>query len=541
MLNSRIFCPRVCGGSIIELLAGPVYKTCFLSECNNTTFKKTLFLSLVMNYIKKLVWGTGIILLFSILAGVMSYALRIVLARELGPAEYGLFYSVFTFIIFFLFFRDWGLGAAIVKYLAEFKVQEQYAEIRTAIISVFLVQVAGSLIFATIIFFAADTLALHYFQDPRSVPLLQIFLLYLLFSILFITVKQAFLGLQETAIYGSFEFVKNGLTLALVFFFLRWGLGIFAPALAYTLASLLLFVLYLPAFLRRVPFFRQPLVPILPLTLKLASFGLPVLATTMGGKVIGYIDTLFLTYFRTLGEVGVYNAILPSALVLLDLGTTLATLLLPLSSELWAKGEHLRLEQGLRALHRFLFALVLPVLLTVFVFADLLIGLLFGEGYRSGSLAFQILLIGVLFCIVASVNNSILSGIGQPAKVTKIVLLAAGVNVMVNVLLIPRYGISGAALATSVSYLILLILSTASLARQFRISFPWREWSKLSGAGLIFLLIVLGTKRLLILNPWWELLVSFIVGTIIYGLVLVATKTIVPAEVKRYFRLVMSP
>lgn len=495
----------------------------------------------MMSYTKKLARGTGVILLFSALAGMVSYALRVILARWLGPTEYGLFYSVFTFIIFFLFFRDWGLGAAIVKYIAEFKVKEQYAEIKTAIVSVFLVQVIGSLIFALVIFFTADLLASRYFHDPRSVPLLYLLLLYLLLSILFITLKQVFLGLQETGIYGSFELVKNSLTLVLVLFFLKWGLGLFAPAAAYALAALILFFLYLPSFLRRVHFFRQPLVPLLPLTRKLAHFGLPVLATTVGGKVIGYIDTLFLTYFRTLGEVGVYNVILPSALVLLDLGTTLATLLLPLSSELWAKGEHLRLEQGIRVLHRFLFALVLPVLLTVLVFADLLINVLFGESYSNGALAFQILIIGVLFCIVASVNNSILSGIGQPAKVTKIVLLAAGVNIVVNVLLIPRHGITGAALATSVSYLLLLIFSTRSLTRQFKISFPWRDWSKLGGAGLVFLFLVLGIKWLLVLNPWWELLVSFLLGTVVYGLVLVATKTIVPEEVKRYFRLVISP
>ena len=74
------------------------------------------------NYAKKAVYGASIIFFMNILAAVISYITRIVLARELGPYNYGLFYSVFTFVAFFLFFRDLGLNTALVKHIPEFAV-----------------------------------------------------------------------------------------------------------------------------------------------------------------------------------------------------------------------------------------------------------------------------------------------------------------------------------------------------------------------------------------------------------------------------------
>ena len=65
------------------------------------------------NYTKKAIKGAGITLIMSILAAVVAYVTRIILARNLGPYEYGLFSAVFTFIIFLLFFRDLGLRQSL--------------------------------------------------------------------------------------------------------------------------------------------------------------------------------------------------------------------------------------------------------------------------------------------------------------------------------------------------------------------------------------------------------------------------------------------
>ena len=54
-----------------------------------------------------------------VFSGLFAYVVRATLARVLSVTEYGLFYAVFSFVSFFLLFRDLGLGVALIKYVAD--------------------------------------------------------------------------------------------------------------------------------------------------------------------------------------------------------------------------------------------------------------------------------------------------------------------------------------------------------------------------------------------------------------------------------------
>ena len=143
----------------------------------------------MINYTKKAIKGAGFIIIAHILASILSYLTRIILARNLAPAEYGLFYSVFTFIIFFLFFRDLGLTQALVKYIPEFKIMEKYNAIKTAIVSILSLQFLSSIVFGALILIFSNFLAINYFKNSDASLFLEILIIYILFSILFRTIK----------------------------------------------------------------------------------------------------------------------------------------------------------------------------------------------------------------------------------------------------------------------------------------------------------------------------------------------------------------
>src|SRR3989344_1290385 len=104
------------------------------------------------NYTQKAVRGTGIIMGMGILAAVAAYITRIVLARNLGPEEFGLFSSVLTFVVFFLFFRDLGIGTALIKFIPELEAQKKYNEIKTYIGTALTIQLISSIIFVIGVF-----------------------------------------------------------------------------------------------------------------------------------------------------------------------------------------------------------------------------------------------------------------------------------------------------------------------------------------------------------------------------------------------------
>ncbi len=490
------------------------------------------------NYTRKAVQGASIALVFSFLAAIIAYVTRIILARNLTPEEYGLFYAVFTLIIFFLFFRDWGLGQALVKHVAEFKVLKQYDHIKTAIVAVFSIQLSSSLLMGATFFFLSDYLAEHYFKNPLAAPILKIMVLYILFSILFITTKQVFQGVQEMFLYSSVELSKNIIVLLLILSFFGLGLKLFAPVLAFALVCPLLFLIYLPALLKKFNLFQHKVVDLKIISKKLFLFSIPVFLTDIGGQIVGYIDTLMLTYFVSLSEVGVYNVVLPSALIFFFFSKAIGAVLFPLSSELWIKKDTLRLSRGMSLLHKYLFLVITPIILTAFFYAKFFIITLFGEKYAGGYLALQILLVGVLFYVVASANNNFLAGIGKPKIVTVIILLSALLNALLNILLIPRWGIEGAALATTASYFLMLILSTYKTVSYVKSIFPWKEWIILIFPALSFLGTVYLVEKLLQINIWLEIILSAGAGMLTYVLLTYLFGLLNFDEIKYYWKLV---
>ena len=258
----------------------------------------------------------------------------------------------------------------------------------------------------------------------------------------------------------------------------------------------------------------------------------------MGGKLIGDIDTLILTYFRPLSEVGIYNVILPSAMLFLYFGISISAVAFPIVSELWAKKDKIRLSEGIRLMHKYTFAIIIPAVFTIFTFSELFIKSFFSAEYVVGELAFRILLIGVLFYIVAGINTNIIAGIGKPKTATKIIVFSAIINIILNLILIPIMGIEGAAIATAISYLTALILSTYKVTKFIEIEFPKIIWVKLVASGLIFISIIFYMKNLLVLNPWLELIISSATAVIVYLVVIYLLKIIDIKEIRKYAGLI---
>ena len=139
----------------------------------------------MVNYFRKALVGATLIFVMNALANLLAFTTKIILARNLSITEYGLFYAVFNLVMFLLFFRDLGLGQALVKYIAEYRVNKKYQDIATSIKSVITFQVLSSLFFAAIFWIFADKLASSYFQIDSAALILRFLIVYVIFSILF--------------------------------------------------------------------------------------------------------------------------------------------------------------------------------------------------------------------------------------------------------------------------------------------------------------------------------------------------------------------
>jgi len=489
------------------------------------------------NYSKRIVSGFGVVLIGIVLSVGISYLIRIFLARNLSLHEFGLFYAVYTFIVFLSFFRDLGLNQALVKFIPEFQVRKEFEKIKSSISIVFMLQLLLAVFLVAVLFFIAPWLSVAYFKDPMSLVVIRLFSFMLLLLVLDDMLKKIFLGFQKMHLFSFMELGKNTIVFLLIVLFASFGMGLKTPVVAYLLASPLIFFIFLPFFFNMFPFFKYTVHITRELTKKLVLFGLPAVFNGLGDKILSYMDVLLLIYFVSLEQVGIYSAVIPTALLFLFFSRAITLVLFPLSSELWAKNESRRLSEIIGYIHKFLMALILPVMILLFVFADMFILLLFGEGFVSGALALRIIIVGMVFYNIAKINFSVLLGAGIPAKVTKILFFASIVNLVLNIILIPEYGIAGAAIGTSISYFAAFILSTVSLNKLIKTSFSMLQLSGLLLLGIVTFAFTSFFRYVLALPEVQELVVVSLVSLVFYTVMLFLCRIIKPGELKNLIKL----
>jgi len=204
----------------------------------------------------------------------------------------------------------------------------------------------------------------------------------------------------------------------------------------------------------------------------------------------------------------------------------------PLTAELWAKNMKDKLVSGISFFYRYSLLLLLPFAFIVFAFAELIISLLFTAQYIPAANSLRVLIIGTLFYFMAQINFSIFSGIGKPDVVAKITIGGAVLNIILNIILIPHFGISGAALATGVGYFIMAIMSTIMLRKYITIQLPIIHWIKTIIFSLISLGIVYWLKSVLRMEVFLEAGIIIVIIVIIYALLSYVTKQIDIPEIK---------
>ena len=472
-----------------------------------------------MNRGRKLLFDASLVFIMGLLASGLGYLIRIILSRRLTLEEYGLFWGIFSFVSFISIFSDFGLRQSLTKFIPEFMVRKEYGKIKKSIKFVFVVNIVTSLVIALTLYLMSDFLVENYFKNEMAKPVLLILLGYFVFEGLFILLGYVFLGLQNSKIYSLRLFFIN--------FFVLIGLIIFSdfdflsPSISYLFSVIVGFFLFLFLFFKKYNFFKYSDNNNNDsnnnyLKRRLLNYGFPLLLSSLGYIVIGKIDILMLIYFKSLAEVGIYETVLPTAIILVTIGSSLATVILPFVSEQWSKGNKEHLKELMFNIYQKAFLIIIHVSLIVFFFSTSILQILFGREFIIGDLALKILIIGTIFFSLAVINNNVLAAIGKPKIVTKIISLVMVINIILNLFLIPIFGIVGAAITTSISYLITLVLSIVELKKYLFIKIPFINWIKIVFASGLMMVVMFLVKNSLNFNIFLEIPIILLIGVIIY-------------------------
>ena len=487
-------------------------------------------------YLKKAIHGTIVVFIYTILAGLLWYLFRTILARNLSVAEYGLFFAVYSFIAFFQIFTDFGLPQSVSKHMIDLKEKNKRRSIKSLVVYSLYFQLILSIIIYTAFVLSAAWLSNHYF-NANATTLIVILGIWFLTMPLTIFFQNIFLGFQRPGLVASIDLLRSLSVVLISSVLLYVGMGIKSPVIAYLCVNFIIILIYAPFVKKLFPDFTQLKAKFDKRLMKsVLTFGFMVSFSGVIWTVLTQTDTLILTYFRTMEEVGLYQIAVPLANLLLYAVIAINLVAYPMVAELSARKDEKKLSQGINLFYKYIFMLVIPIVVVIFSFSDLVINILFGSKYIAAAAALKILIISALFSSLTLFNNSVLSAIGHPKTVAKTMSIAAVLNLCLNLYFVPKYGIVGASGSTMTSFILALFLSTNSLRKRVRVYVPLKSWALTFLVGGLTAFFIYYIKEWLNINMWGELALIGVLAGILYFGVLYLLRILDIEEIKGIVR-----
>lgn len=177
------------------------------------------------------------------------------------------------------------------------------------------------------------------------------------------------------------------------------------------------------------------------------AVSLPMLLSNSIYFIMQWTDTIMLGMLRTVNEVGVYNVTLKVAPITSISLLAINSIAAPKFAEFYGKGDMKGLEKTVHHSTKIIFWSSFPILLIFFIFPSWILGL-FGEEFKAGVYALLLLTIGQFVNAISGSVGYFLTMTGKQNIHQKILLIAITMNIIINALLIPKYGINGAAFAS---------------------------------------------------------------------------------------------
>jgi O-antigen/teichoic acid export membrane protein len=410
------------------------------------------------NYSLKWIVKGAIFMFFGLLfSKILNFVYRTIIARGLGTEAYGLLSLGVAAFSIFVFFASLGMEQGVERYIGYYKDKPKY--LKVVVSSGVKVAFFSSIIFAVFLFFFSGKISPIFSSNPD----LKIIIMILSFAIPFWAVGEVLLAAMrgfkkiEFAVFFK-QFLEPVIKVVLTIILLFLGYNIFGVVWAVLASIVISFIFVLVLFLRK---FYYPL-PSSPKEVKLIKtlfdFSWPLLLIGVMFTLLTWIDTLMIGYFKSEILVGIYNVAIPTAALLLVPGAMFRGLFVPIISGLYAEKNYKEISSIFQTVLKWIYLLTFPLFVFMFALAKEIIVFLYGAPYVDAEIPFKILIAGNMivsfFGLVGVLHNSI--GTTKLKMVANILALILGV--ILNLLLIPRLGLTGAALATAISVIFSSVL-----------------------------------------------------------------------------------
>jgi O-antigen/teichoic acid export membrane protein len=410
--------------------------------------------------------GAGINITGKVVGSAIQYAYSLVIARVLQADAFGIFMLGFTIMSIGGAIGRLGLENGAIKFISQYNGIGDKARVKGVIVQALKYSFIASILIGAILFLTARFMSNVIFNELELEWVLKIFSLALPFYSLMIISLSCTRGfkIMKYAVYTQNLFLHT-FNLILVGIFVFLGMKLYGVASAYMITLFITATLSIYFLLKTFPEIWHT--KTITQSKKLFRFSIPLLLVFIVNMIIMWTDTLMLGYFKTSREVGIYSAALRTAMFITTFLISFNSIFAPVISDLHNRRETKKLESLFKTVSKWIYMASLPLFLLLVLLPKEVMSM-FGPEFIAGSVPLIIL-------AFANVTNSGTGCVGymiiMSGKQDLMMYNSLGVcflNIILNYLLIPSYGIIGASIASGVSlavYAIVLLIEVYVLLK----------------------------------------------------------------------------
>tara|TARA_B100001758_G_C18407144_1_gene612898 strand:- start:58 stop:1416 length:1359 start_codon:yes stop_codon:yes gene_type:complete len=409
----------------------------------------------------ELLMGSGISFALRFVGLVVGYLFTLVIANLFGAEGLGDYVLAIIILRLFTLFSKLGLDTTSIRFIASFALQNKWTSIikfRKQVVSILSI----SSVFASLLmyFFAVSIAELI----NANVLYIQINAFFVLPMTFFILHYQSLRGLKRIAEFSFFYRVSQTLfslisAIILYQFFTTSDVPIYAYLISVLIVSLLSFISF-RYWLNESSKGKESAEQEIISYSTLLKISIPLMFAQSVQFIMAWTDKLMLGAINTpnvvngmsnnIEEVGVYYAAFKLSMFAAVSLMAVNSIASPKFAEIFAKGDMQALKKIIQQSTKLIFWTSVPLALILFIFPHFFLGL-FGEEFRVGVSAFILLSLGRLISSLSGSVGNVLQMTGNQNIYAVILFFGSILNILLNLILIPIYGINGAALASMFS------------------------------------------------------------------------------------------
>ena len=408
-------------------------------------------------------WGlTGTIILKFV-----SFVYSVIIARLFTQDDVGTFFLALSIMYIAGIFGDLGLNSAFNRYVPYYIGRGEKDKSHTLLRASYMFSGVLSLSISILLFLSSGLFA-GFFNNPALSPTLQFISLYIVLGTFF-TLNIAFLqGLKKikenSILLNAQNILKLALTVVLYFIF---GANAFVLSAAFTFSYLILAAasfIYVNRALDETKISRisATLKEQFSMLREIVPFGLTLAIVTTFWSIATYIDRIMMGYLlpqeSSMVSIAIYTMAISLATLISIFPGAVLSIFFPIISEMYGGNRKDEFDNVSVSAFRWISFMVIPLTILMIAFPQEILQMFYGASYARGAWVLVIFSIGMFIRSLSYVHGTILAAM----RVVKVELYAAlsatAINIILNIILIPRFGMNGSAFASAISFTAVTIL-----------------------------------------------------------------------------------